>query len=268
MLSLCVSCLALCVTATQDAKLEISAPRPTYGHLGALRPVGVGVLPGDIVHFMFEVRNLKLDDTGKASYSIAIEIRDEAGKLFFEQKPHNSVAQNFFGGASLPCSAHLEIPLDAKAGSMAWKITVTDRSTKQVAFVSGKGRILPADFGLIHLGLFADAETQTPMSAVGVVGDSAYLHFAVVGFGRDKDLKHPNVQVSMRILDERGTPTLAKAITGQVQAGIPANAQIVPLQFGMILNRAGRFTVELTAEDRTSGKSSRVTYLLRVLPAE
>ena len=189
--------------AAQEAKLELGSPRMTYGYLGAARPKS-GVLPGDVAHFTFEIKNLKLNNMGKASYSIAIEIRDANGKLLFEQRPYNSVTRNFFGGTSLPCSASVEIPRDAKAGAVDWKVTVQDRTTKQTAELTGKGLILPADFGIVRVGLFADAETRVPMSAVGVVGDSAYLQLSAVGFERDKTKKQPNVSISLRILDENG----------------------------------------------------------------
>jgi hypothetical protein len=259
-------CVVLCLASGQETKLQLDNVRMTYGHLGALRPK-TGLLPGDTAFFTFEIKNLKLDD-GKASYSIAIEIHDEQGKLLYEQKPYNSVAQNFFGGNSLPCSARVELPFDSKAGGVDWKVTVIDRKTKQTASLAGKGKVLPADFGVVHVGLFADPEMRVPTSPVNVVGDSAYLHFSALGFGRDKEKKQPDLHVSMRILDEQGKPTMTKPITGQVNSDVPADARYVPMQFGLSLNRAGRFTVEVTAEDRVSGKTSTISYALRVLPLE
>jgi hypothetical protein len=261
-------CVVLILAAGQDDPLAIANVRSTYGYLGAPRKIGGGILPGDTAHFTFDIKNLKLDDAGKAFYSIAIEIRDEQGKLFFEQKPYNSVAQNFLGGNSLPCSAHVEVPLDAKPGTMAWKATVKDRTTKQTVTVTGKGKILPADFGIVQVGLFADAETRVPMSAVGVVGNSAYLQFSAVGFDRDKEAKQPDVAVSMRILDEQGKPTIAKPIVGKINANVNPQDNLVPMLFSVTLNRAGRFTLELSAEDKLTGKTSRILYPIRVLPLE
>jgi hypothetical protein len=262
-----IPCIVMLLPAAQDGSLELVNPRTTYGYLGAPRPKE-GMLPGDTAHFTFEIKNLKLDEAGKAFYSIAIEIRDADGKLFFEQKPYNAVARNFFGGATLPCSAHVDVPYDAKPGVVDWKVTVQDRTTKKSATLAGKGKILPADFGIARVGLFADADTRVPMSAVGVVGDSAYLHFSTVGFARDKDKKQPDVHVSMRILDEQGKPTMARPITGKIDANVPPDAQHLPMLFGLTLNRAGRFTVEVTAEDKIAGKTSRISYGLRVLPLE
>jgi hypothetical protein len=264
---LTVLLLAVNVNAAQGGGPEIINHRATYGYLGAPRPK-TGSLPGDVAHFTFEIKNLTLDENGKASYSIAIEIKDDAGKVFFEQRPYNNVAQNFFGGATLPCSAHVAIPLDAKPGKVEWKITVVDRATKKSTSVSGAGKILPADFGIVQVGLFADSELRVPMSAVAVVGDSAYLQLSAAHFMRDKDKKQPNLEVSMRILDEKGQPTLAKPIVGKINSGVDAKDQFVPVQFGLTMNRAGRFTIELTAEDKLSGKRAQINYAIRVLPLE
>src|SRR3954468_9123689 len=95
----------------QTPALEIADPRPTYGHLGAIRPKGAGMLPGDIAHFTFGIKHLKLDDNGLAKYSVAIEVRDAKGKVFYEQKPFNTIAQNVFGGDTIPNSASVSIPL-------------------------------------------------------------------------------------------------------------------------------------------------------------
>jgi hypothetical protein len=260
-------CVVLCLAGAQDS-LEITNARRTYGHLGANRPKDAGILPGDTAYFSFEIKNLKFDADGKAAYSIAIEVRDAAGKLLYEQKPYNAVAQNFLGGNSLPCAANIFVPLDTKPGAVSWTVTVTDRNSKQSAKLSGKGKVLPADFGIVQVGLFADVDGQAPMSAVAVVGNAAYLKFSTVGFGRDATTKQPSVNVSLRILDEQGKPTMAKPITGKINSGIDAQDPFLVNQFGLSFNRAGRFTIELTAEDQISGRRSQISYAIRVLALE
>ncbi|MSU76570.1 MAG: hypothetical protein EXS16_00600 [Gemmataceae bacterium] len=261
-------CVVLCLASVQENTLEIVNTRVTYGYLGALRPKLAGILPGDTAHFTFEIKNLKLDANGKASYSIAIEIRDAEGKLFFEQKPLNAVAQNYLGGNSLPCAAHVELPLDAKPGAVNWKITIKDRSTAQTVNVTGSGKILPADFGIVHVGLFADVEARAPVSAIAVVGDSFYLQFAAVRFARDKETKQPNVHLALRILDQQGKPTMAKPILGKVNAGVPEDEHFLTNQFGITFNREGRFTIELSAHDQITGNRAQISYTIRVLPLE
>ena len=54
-----LSCVLLCSLAGAgaggDGKLEIVNPRATYGHLGAVRPKGKGILPGVLAHKNVEI---------------------------------------------------------------------------------------------------------------------------------------------------------------------------------------------------------------------
>jgi hypothetical protein len=256
--------MALLVGQGEGGELEVGKVRPTYGYLGAPRP-RTGILPGDVAHFSFDIKNLKLDANGRAAYSIAIEIRDEKGQLFYEQKPYNSVAHNFFGGNSLPASAHLAVPLDAKPGNYDIKVTVADRNAKTSKAMQGKGRVLPADFGLIRVGTYADAEGRTPISPVGVVGSSLYLNFSAVGFGRDPKTKQPDIQVELRVLDDQGQTTFAKPLTGRVHEDVGEAVRIIPLGFGLTMNRVGNFAVELRARCGICGKSATVRLPVRIL---
>jgi hypothetical protein len=250
----------------QGAGPEIVNPHPTYGHLGAPRPK-TGFLPGDTAHFSFQIKNLKADKDGKVAYAIAIVVTDKAGKVLFEQKPYKSVAQHFFGGDAIAAAARMDVPLDSKPGLLDWKVTVTDRTTKASTELKGQGKILPMEFGLVQVGTFADAADQVPIPPVGVLGGQLYISFGAVGFGRGKE-KQPDLEVSLRILDDKGQPTTANPLTGFVNKDVPPETQIVPLQFAVSLDQVGRFTVELSAKDRISGKSATVSFPVRILSAE
>lgn len=262
------SVLVLAFLGGDGAGPEIVNPRATYGHLGAPRPKGAGILPGDIAHFSFEIKNLKADANGQVSYSIAIVISDEKGKVFFEQKPYNSFAHTYFGGNLLPAAANVHVPLDTKASSMSYKVTVTDRTTGKSTTLNGKGKVLPADFGLVLVGTFADVEARAPIAPVGVVGSHLHLGFGVVGFDRGGKDKQPEIKVALRILDEKGQPTAAQPLSGLVNKDIAADVRVVPLTFGLTLDRPGRYTLELTAHDQISGKTSTVSLPVRILAAE
>src|SRR5437660_7813270 len=136
MMKLLLGLMTLAGAGDNDRKLQIDNVRATYGHLGAVRPMK-GMLPGDIAHVSFDIKHLKLDPRGRASYSVAIEIRDDKGDLLYEQKPINAIAQNYLGGDTLPCSATIDIPIDAPPGVRHWKVTVEDRATKQTASLEG-----------------------------------------------------------------------------------------------------------------------------------
>ena len=72
----------------------------------------------------------------------------------------------------------------------------------------------------------------------------------------------------MKILDETGKATFARPITGRDKSDIPENLKIIPLQYGVTLNRPGRFTVQLSATSVLCGQSSTVSIPVRILPLE
>ena len=244
---------------------EIANPRLTYGQQGAPRPK-TGILPGDVAQFSFEIKNLKEAAKGRVSYSIAIVITDEKGKVYFEQKPYNSFATIFFGGNAVPAAARVEVPVGTPPGIMRWKVTVVDRTTGKSTTLNGQGKVLPADFGLVQVGTFADAETKVPLSPIGVVGSQLYVGFGVVGFERGKE-KQPDIKVTLAIRDDKGQLT-TPPLTGELRKDVPADVRVVPMTFGLTLDRAGRFTIELTAHDQIGGKTSSVQFPVRILPSE
>jgi hypothetical protein len=256
--------LALALGAGPGDDLQIVNPRATYGYLGAPRPKGAGILPGDVAHVTFGVKGLQSDAHGRASLGIGIEIKDDAGKLVFQQKPYNAVAQDNFGGDTLPCAAHVEIPLDTKPGTVHWTVTVEDRVAKKQTTLKGEGKVLPPDFGLVRVGTFADPEGKIPVPAVNVVGATVFVGFSATGFARAKDGK-PDLHVELRVLDDKGQPTSKTPLSGDVKADVPEGLLLLPMQFGLTLTRPGTFTVELSARDQTSGKTATVSLPIRVV---
>jgi hypothetical protein len=197
-----------------------------------------------------------------------MEILDGKGEVRFRQLPRNQTAQNYLGGNSLFSVAVIDIPPQAKAGDYTVRITIEDRATKGKATLSRKGKVLPPAFGLIRVNTSADAEGHTPCPPVGIPGESLYINFLVAGFERDKDTRQPRLAATMRILDEAGKPTTGKPLEHTLESGVADKLPSVPMQFGLTLNRTGRFTVELTVEDRLAGRQARATFPIRVVAVD
>lgn len=248
-------------------ELQVDNVRPTYGYLGPTR-TKQGILPGDVAHFAFDLKNVKLDDKGNASYSIAVEVLDPTGKVFYHQPPYNSVARCFLGGNTLPCAAHLEVPAISKPGEYTLKVILKDRLANKEIVLKRTGKVLEPTFGIVHVGTFADREGRVPVGPVGTVGGNLYIGFGAIGFQRDKKTGQPDVAVSLKIIDDQGKATQSQAQSGRVNADVPADLHVVPMQFGITLNRPGRFTVELTATDNLANKSETVSFPIRVVPVE
>jgi hypothetical protein len=250
--------------AQEGGKLEIVNARPTFGYLGPARP-RTGILPGDVAHFRFDVKNMALDKKGRASYSLLVQVTDAKGKTRFRLGPTNAVALNCLGGDTMPCSASMEIPLDTPPGPVKLKVLVKDRVSGRQATFEGKGKVLKPGFGLVRVGAFADPEGKVPAPGVGVVGEVLYVGFAAVGFARGEKTGQPDLAVSLRVLDAKGKETMPAPLTGRASADVPEDMKILPMQFGLTLNRAGQFTVELSARDQVSGRMSQVRFPLRVV---
>jgi hypothetical protein len=248
----------------QAGKLTVNNDRLTYGHLGPTREVAE-YLPGDVIHLLFEVEGLSFDANAKASYAIGLEIVDPKGTELLKQKPRNATAQNYLGGNSLPCAAHLQIPLESAPGVYTFRVVVIDSATKKNAVVERKFTVLPKQFGLVLVGTSADRAAEIAWSPVGVVGDSIYFNFSAVGFARHQQTKQPHIKVVMRVLDDKGNVVKGAKMVGEANSDVPASLQAVPMQFGITLNRAGRFTLELTATDVLGNATATVRYPVRVL---
>lgn len=245
-------------------ELEITDIRGTYGYLGATREKKGG-LPGESVFFAFNVKNLTINKEGQADFTLFVEVLDPKGEVVFSQGPRNQLVKNYFGGNSVPCHALMMMPLDAEPGDYTLRVVVVDKASGKKASFSGKGKVLPRDFGIIRVGTFGDG--KTPRAPVGGVGEILHVQFALLDAGRDKK-GMTDVDVSMKILDEKKEPLKAKAQTHSLKEAIPAEEKIIPMQFGLTLDRPGRFTLEITARDNVTGKTAQVNIPLRVLEPE
>jgi hypothetical protein len=248
----------------QPGSLALTNVRTTYGVLGAPRPDNK-FLPGDEFTLSFDMEGVKVDAAGKLFYSIGMEVTDRDGKPQFKQDPREQQATNSLGGNSLPACANLQIGTDHAPGTYTLKVTVTDLVAKSSQTLTSTYEVLEKDFGLVRPAVTADPEGRFPAPCVGE-GQSIWVNFAAVGFGRDKDKGQPNLSVTMTIFKERGEPTVDKPAKGEVvNQDVPAKALALPMQFALAPNRAGKFTVALKATDKVTGKTATLSFPLTVL---
>jgi hypothetical protein len=260
--------LAAALTAAPDDKdkLTLSHVRDTHGLMGPARAADK-VLPGGELYIGFDIEGVTVDDDGKVHYSMGIEVADSKGMTLFKQEPKALDALVGLGGDRVPAYAHLDVGLQSPPGQYTVTITVVDLPSKRSQELKRTVEVLPKDFGLVRVKATSDQEGQLPVSAVGV-GQGLWLTFGAIGFGRGGDAKQPDLTFEMRVLDENGKPTRAKPTVMQVNKDVPADAVLVPGQFYLSLNRPGKFTVELTATDKTSGKKAQLTFPISVQDAK
>jgi hypothetical protein len=247
----------------QAGQLDLTNVRNTYGVLGAPRPDSK-FLPGDNFVLSFDIEGLQVDDAGKVSYSVAMEVSDADGQVRLKQAPRKQEATNSLGGATHPAYAEIKIGLDQPPGTYQMKITVSDLAAKAKKTLTRSFEVLQKGFGMVRLSTTSDPAGKIP-APVAATGQSLYINFGAVGFKRDGDSKQPNLAVALSVKDEDGGATLARPFTGEISKDIPANAQAVPMQFLLDLNRPGKFTVELKATDKVSGDAATVSFPFTVL---
>jgi hypothetical protein len=259
---------ALNLAPAQSGTLQLKNDRVTYGPLGQARKDSK-ILGGDIFIVAFDIEGLKVRDDGLVKYSMSLEVSNKDGKSQFRQDPQELEAYNALGGGRVPGVAHVFIGNDQPEGEYTLKVTVKDRATDKTETLTRKFEVLPRKFGLVQVSLSYQApgrDIQLAAPPIGVPGQTFALNFSVVGFELDKARKdQPNIETSVRVMDENGKPTLAKPFAGLANEVGPEFKKGIPMQFIISLNRPGKFTLELRATDKVSGKSADLTLDLTVL---
>jgi hypothetical protein len=241
----------------QKEDLSLTNVRFTRGIHGPVR-ADAKVLPGDTLYLSFDIEGITVADDGKVLYSTGIEVLDSGNKSIFRQDPKDLEATASLGGNRVPAFAMVDIGLAQPAGEYTMRVTVVDRASGHKDILKQKFEVTPKGFGLVRLIATCDPEGLLPVSTPGV-GQGVWLHFGVVGFERDGDSKQPKVEITFRILGEDGKPTLAKPPSGVIDKNVLEKATILPAQLTMLLNRPGKFTAELIAKDKVSGKTDTLS---------
>ncbi len=200
-------------------------------------------------------------------YSVTSEVTDAAGKSIFRQPPQNQEVVNVLGGHEVPAYAQVAIGINQPAGEYKLKVTITDRANNKSQSATQTFEVLPAAFGLVRMAVSNDPDGRIPVGSP-FAGQTIFLHGAVVGFQREGADSQPKVVVEMRVLDEAGKPTLAKPFSGTIDKGVPAKDVVLPFQFLASLNRAGKFTLELTATDKIANKTTTHSFPFVVNPSK
>jgi len=102
----------------------------------------------------------------------------------------------------------------------------------------------------------APALKDEPQTTYAVVGQALNARCFVVEFARDPDTRQPNLELSLRVLDENGEPIQDKPITWQVNDGVEAAQRAIDVARYIEFKHPGSVTVELTAIDRIAKKET------------
>lgn len=250
------------VLPLQSESLRITHDRTTYGILGPIRADGK-FLPGDVVYLSFDMENLKADGRGVVKYSMAMEVLDPKGDTIFKGEPEPRDFINSLGGNRIPACAHVELPTEQKPGDYTINLTIADLSAKKSEKLSHKFTVSPRDFGFVRLSSSYDPDNKMPAPAIAVVGQSLWVNAFIAGFEKNAK-KEPNLNVEVQVYDQDRKPTLEKPQSFTITKLVDPGWSLIPVQTFQTLNRAGKYTVEIKAEDLNSKKTSKITFPLTV----
>jgi hypothetical protein len=261
-----VAALAFAPAQAPAGSLNLTNVRTTYGELGGTR-ADAPLLPGDVLFVGFDIEGVSVDPEGRVVYTMAMEVADKAGKPVFKQDPAQKIDFVPLGGNKLPARAFITVGLDQPAGEYTLRVTVTDQGTKATKALEKKFTVLPKDFGIVAVYTSVDPDGRFVAPTTGIVGQSLYVQFGVVGFARDPAKRQPGVTVEMMPLDEAGKPTLQKPQVFNLDAGVDEKDPGFSVRFLIPLTRAGKFTVRLKATDRVANKTYTFNLPLAVVPS-
>lgn len=245
--------ILLTLAPCQDGKLAISNLRATYGVPGLARPDNT-VNPGDVLFLAFDITGVELDGDGKATYTLATEIKNAKGETEYKHssKPINVVS--LLGGDRITAFTQVDVGTKQPAGDYTVQISVK-KPSGETASQKATFTLTPPTFALVQVQTAIDAERKST-TPVFVVGQTAFISGVLVGFQKD-EAGSPKVQLEVSVLDESGTPTTKTPRTEMFDSkqNLPKAATSIPLQVPVVLNRPGKFTVQIKMVDVLADKS-------------
>lgn len=247
--------------------LQLNNVRLTTGELGPARKDNK-LLPGDVLFIAFDIDGLTIDPDGKTVYTIGMEVTDAANKLLFKQDPRNNPDTVPLRGGKMPARAFVTVGNDTPPGSYTCKLTVTDSKAKATNSFTVKFEVLKGDFGLVAINPSRDMRGTIVAPAAGTVGETLWVQFSVVGFGRDAQTKQPNVELTVEFFDDKGQPTLGQPIRDAQTGGVDEKDAVFSQRVPVFMNRPGRFSVRVSALDKVTNKRAQFDLPVRIDPAQ
>jgi|GEM_PF-3774843 len=251
--------LILALAPCQDSKLAITKLRATYGVPGVARPDNL-VSPGDVLFLAFDITGVKLDGDGKATYQIVTEIKNSKGETEYKHSSKPIHVLSLLGGDRITAFTQVDVGTKQVPGEYTVQVTVKeptgDSASEKAVFT-----LTSPQFALVQVqtGIDAERKASTP---IFMVGQTAYLSGVLVGFKRD-DAGNPKVQLEVSITDEQGNATTKTPKTETLQT-LPKQATSIPLQIPVVLNRPGKFTLQVKIVDQLADKAFNLKLPLSV----
>lgn len=249
--------------ASQAAEFGIGELEPGLGPYGPKRESNE-FYPGETLTFRFDVDQPRLDEKRQFDVAFSYRLLDTEGKA--------KVAESYpiAGAMWLDVERvryHLEfkLPDDLPIGDYTLEVSCIDNGAGRQATKTHTLKVKPAEFALVSPRFYYDAACSIPSPVGGLRGQD--LHFQIEVLGEDRKSGKADLVFDMQVYDERGEK-ISRLDPIEWQLNQPAflvDRTKHPLFSGhLALLRTGKFTLKVTATDRTTGKSTAFETPLRV----
>jgi hypothetical protein len=253
----------LLLGSTVQAKLEMANVEAAYGPAGPRRPSNVYYM-GDEILIRYTLNGVRANANGEVDVSIALQMTDPDGKVLFAKTvPTKAVIA--LGGGSVPGTATATLGTGLKPGKYRLGVTATDKLTGETASFQNEVTFAKPIFTSVSQRFYMDPEGKVPAPVGGIVGQTLYYRFGLIGFDRAKG--RIETRMDLEIVDDQGKPVLAKPSRTLFKNEDPdAIRRILQVSYSgsMVLNRSGKFGLKFTFTDVAGGQTSHFDVPLRV----
>jgi hypothetical protein len=249
----------VCLVPDIAQALELKNVRPTYGPNGAVR-AGSKYLAGDIVYLTYDIEGIKINSkTLKGALETIIEMKDGRNKTIYKKALDPVDILVPLGGDRVQQDMHITIGPNQAAGDYKINLTVKDRISKESKTHVYAFEVSPPEFGFKWVQGWS----------FGWPGEIYGIKIHLANYALDSK-KMPKAEVTLKILDENGkvmgTPqvqVLPRDLAPPPESNVAEG--IVPILFVFNLNRPGRFTLSIEAEDKIAQRQAQLRLPLTVL---
>ena len=255
--------VVLLLGSSAQAKLEIANVQAAYGSAGPKRDSLV-YYAGDEILLRYTLKDVHTNAKGEANVDITLKISDPAGKVLLNTtSPTKAVVA--LGGGLVPGTATATLGTGLKPGKYRFGVTANDKLSGESAAFEREVTLAKPIFTSVSQRFFLDSEGKVPASTGGIVGQTLYYRFGLIGFDRSQG--RVETRIELEVLDGEGGQVLTKpsnvTYKNDDREALPGISQ-VSFNGSMVLNRAGNFSLRFKFTDIPGGKVSRFEMPLHV----
>ena len=164
----------------------------------------------------------------------------------------------------MPGTATATLGDGLKPGKYRLGVTANDKLSGESAAFQREVTLAKPIFTSVSQRLFLDSEGKVPASTLGIVGQTLYYRFGLIGFDRSQG--RVETRIELEVLDGEGQILTKPSNVTYKNDDRDALRRISQVSFNgsMVLNRAGNFGLKFKFTDVPGGQVSQFEVPLRV----